>query len=294
MLALLTTALLLLQAPAPQRAVQVGNVTAIAEESELDLAIALAQGAERPQNWPGLGRRAPAPFRLMVVPDAEGLRRAAAGRAPAWGAAIALPQAHLIILRADADPTRTLRHELAHLVLHEAVRTKVPLWFDEGYAVWAGGEWDLLDRLALNLAVVSGETPSLDGLNAALRGNTMGVDAAYALAATAVLELAQRNPTRTLEPLFEHLSSGDDFGASVLATTGLNLERFGEQWHKDVRRRYGVFTWLAAGGVWALTGIVVILATRWRRRSDAVRRAALDEGWVIPEEDTPSPTTHDS
>lgn len=296
MLPLLASALLVLQAPAPapMRAVQVGTVTAVADDKHLDLAIALAQSSEPPQPWPGLGHRAPPPFRLMVVADAAALRRAAFGRAPAWGAGITIPQARLVIIRADSDPTRTLRHELAHLVLHDAVRTRVPLWFDEGYAVWASGEWDLLDRLALNVAVVSGATPTLDRLAAALRGDTPGVDAAYALAATAVLDLARRNPTHTLDPLFERLRAGEDFGAAVRATTGVDLEQFGDEWRRGVRRRYGVFTWLTAGGVWILVGGIVIIGTRLRRRRDAVRRAALDEGWVIPEEDTPSPPGNDS
>lgn len=294
MLALFAVAVLLAQTPAPQRAVQVGSVTAVADDKHLDLAIALAHGADRPQAWPGLGRRAPPPFRLVVVSDAAGMRRAAFGRAPTWGAGLTIPQARLVILRADSDPTRTLRHELAHLVLHDAVRSRVPLWFDEGYAVWASGEWDLLDRLALNIAVVSGATPSLDQLAAALRGNVLGVDAAYALSATAVLDLARRNPTGTLDPLFERLAAGEDFGSAVRATTGLDLETFGEEWQRGVRRRYGIFTWLTAGGVWIVVGGIVIIGTRWRRHRDAVRRAALDEGWVISEEDTPSSPMNDS
>ena len=75
-----------------------------------------------------------------------------AGRAPSWGAAIAVPGARTILLRADeGDLSRTLRHELAHLALHEAVAVRVPLWFDEGYASWAAGEWDRLGTLELNL-----------------------------------------------------------------------------------------------------------------------------------------------
>ena len=72
----------------------------------------------------------------------------------------------------------------------------MPLWFEEGYAVYAAGEWDLLDALSLNYAVVAGSTPGLDSLNRALRGHPAGISTAYALSASAVLELARRNPTR--------------------------------------------------------------------------------------------------
>ena len=92
-----------------------------------------------------------------------------------------------MLLRADLDDVyRTLRHELAHLALHEAIDVRVPLWFDEGYAAWAAGEWERLGGLELNLAVVRGAVPDLPGLDGALRGSASTADAAYALAASAV------------------------------------------------------------------------------------------------------------
>ena len=132
----------------------------------------LALVAGRSAEWPGLGRRDPGPLRLIVVPNGRLLDSLTGGRAPEWGAAVAVPGARTILLRADQDDLlRTLRHELAHLALHEAVPVRVPLWFDEGYAAWAAGEWERLGGLELNLAVVRGAVPSLTGLDGALRGS---------------------------------------------------------------------------------------------------------------------------
>jgi hypothetical protein len=128
-------------------------VTAVAWPAQMSLAMALAREANQPAEWPGLGRVDPGPIRLIVVPDLRRLDSLTAGRAPSWGAAIALPDAQMILVRADApDVARTLRHELAHLALHRAVRVRVPLWFDEGYAGYAAGEWERLGSLELNLA----------------------------------------------------------------------------------------------------------------------------------------------
>ena len=89
------------------------------------------------------------------------------------------------MLRADAgDVTGTLRHELAHLALHQAVRGRVPLWFDEGYATVAAGQWDLFDRLGINLAVARGAIPGLRDLDGELRASRISADVAYALAAS--------------------------------------------------------------------------------------------------------------
>jgi len=218
--------------------VQVGQVTAVAWPAQLELAAELAREAARPSEWPGLGLRAVDSFRLIVVPDARRLDSLTRGRAPPWAAAVALPESRTVVLRADGEALQgILRHELAHLTLHEAVKGRVPLWFDEGYAGWAAGEWDRLGLLELNLSVARGALPTLTRLDAALRGATSTADAAYALAVSAVTELARRNPTGTLDPLMARLVAGDDFDAAVLATTGLTLDRFEEEWQRAVRRR---------------------------------------------------------
>jgi hypothetical protein len=199
---------------------------------------------------------------------------------------VALPGSRTVLLRADVgDLYRTLRHELAHLALHEAVSGRLPLWFDEGYATWAAGEWERLGLLELNLAVVRGAVPDLRGLDGALRGTSTTADAAYALAASAVTELARRNPSGTLTPLLDRLGRGEDFESTVLATTGLTLDRFELEWRRSLRQRYNVGAWLLAGGGWGILALVVWLLLRRRRAADRPRREALNEGWEIPPED---------
>jgi hypothetical protein len=266
-------------------AVRVGQVTAVAWPGQLGLATDLARRAAEPTDWPGLGRHAPGPLRLILVPDARRMDSLSSGRAPAWGAAIALPGARTILLRADVeDLYQTLRHELAHLALHQAVDVRVPLWFDEGYASWSAGEWDRLGTLELNLAVVHGVLPDLRTLDGALRGSASTADVSYALAASAVAELARRNPSGSLGPLMHRLGAGTDFEAAVLATTGLTMPQFEAEWRRTLRRRYSLGTWLLAGGGWGFISLGIWALLLRRKRADLVRRAALDEGWEIPPE----------
>jgi hypothetical protein len=267
--------------------IQVGPVTAVAWPEQRGLATALARRAAEPTEWPGLGRRSVGPVRLIVVPDARRLDSLMSGRFPSWGVGAALPPERTILLRADAgDIYQTLRQELAHLALHQAVPVRVPLWFDEGYASWAAGEWERLGALELNLAVVRGAVPDLRALDGALRGSSSTADAAYALAASAVVELARRNPSKSLTPLLQRLATGTDFEAAVQATTGLTLAQFDREWRRALRRRYSIATWLLAGGGWAVLTIALWALLRRRRALDRPRRAALDEGWDLPPEDS--------
>lgn len=117
----------------------------------------LADVAGEPHTWIGLGRRLPGPVRLIVVRGDERVTRLLERGAPAWGAGFTFPGSRTILVRADAgDPERILRHELAHLALRDAIRVRVPLWFDEGYAALAAGELDRLEALRLNLSVARG------------------------------------------------------------------------------------------------------------------------------------------
>jgi len=256
----------------------------------MGLALDLARRAAQPTDWPGLGRRAPGPLRLILVPDGRRLDSLSSGRAPSWGAAVAVPGARTILLRADGDDLYgTLRHELAHLALHQAIAVRVPLWFDEGYASWAAGEWERLGALELNLAVVRGAVPELKDLDGALRGSASTADVAYALAVSAVTELARRNPSGSLAPLLQRLKAGADFEASVQATTGLTISQFEREWRRTLRRRYSLATWLLAGGGWGVFTLCLWALLRRRRKADQVRRAALDQGWEIPPESTAPP-----
>jgi hypothetical protein len=190
-----------------------------------------------------------------------------------------------IAIRADGtELRRILRHELAHLALHQAVPGRLPLWFDEGFAGYAAGEWDRYVALEVNFAVARGALPRLTELDGALRAQAATAEAAYALAMSAVGELARRNPSGTLEPLLDRLRAGEEFDAAVLATTGLTPDRFEESWQRATRRRYGLATWLLAGGGWLAVAAIVLGTVRFRRRADRERRAALDEGWVVAPE----------
>ncbi|MEO8450760.1 MAG: hypothetical protein ABI647_13260, partial [Gemmatimonadota bacterium] len=188
----------------------------MAGPSDADLAVALGQAADRPVDWYGLGRRPLGRLLIVVVRGQAAFDMISRGRLPAWGAGLTVPGARFVVIRADGgDPFQVLRHELAHVALHQAISGRVPLWFDEGYAVVAAGEWGRLEGLRLNLTVASGEVPGFDALDGALRGGRATAEAAYALAGSAVLALARKNPTQSLGPLLRRLADREPFGDAV-------------------------------------------------------------------------------
>lgn len=274
---------LLLASAAPQagpQVVQVGRVTAVYWDGDGGLATALAELADRPHTWPGVGRYVPQGLRLIVARGSvfDSLTR---GRVPRWGAGFAFPGTSTIVVKAGAGAQRVLKHELAHLALHSAVK-RVPRWFDEGYAAFVSGEWDRLDALRMNLAVLRGAIPELGELDRALRSGATEAEAAYALATTTVLLLNRLGGSRGLEPLIARLSAGEDLDSALRVTYGISLVQFGELWRRDLRSRYG---WLVLGTsfavLWSLVLAVAGVFWRLRRARYQARRKALDEGWAL-------------
>lgn len=263
--------------------VQVGDVTAVYWPGDERLAVALAEFADRAGPWPGLPHATGRRVRIILAPNRRVFDSLTAGRLPEWGVAAALPAARTVILRRTGDLRRVVRHELAHLALHDAVRW-VPRWFAEGYASRAADEWDRLDALRVNWALVRGATPSLAALDRHLReGGPAEAEAAYALATTAVLLLERLGRERGLEPLLTVLADTPDFDLALRTAHQITLGQFEALWQKELRGRYGWLLVFSSFTVfWAVMGVLLAGLWLWRRRRNRQRRAALDEGWVVP------------
>jgi hypothetical protein len=262
--------------------VRVGDVEAVYWNGDGTLATALAEYADGAGPWPGLPRAERFPITLFITRSGARFDSLTRGRLPAWTGAAAFPRSGSIVLKVQGDPWPTLRHELAHLALAR-VAPRTPLWFAEGYAGRAAGEWDALAALDVNWALARGQAPGYAQLDHELRAGPSHARAAYALATAAVLYLERLGGERGLEPLLTRLATAPDFETAVRQTHQISLEGLEEAWQRDLRRRYGWVLLLTSFTLfWGAVGVGVGLIWWRRRRRDRVRRAALDVGWEVP------------
>jgi len=269
--------------------VTVGRVTAVAWPGQTTLATTLAEQADAAGSFPGIGSLPGRPIRLIIADTRDRYDSLTRGRMPSWSEGAAFPDAGVIVLFCGKPSDclhGALRHELAHLALSWRVGWALPLWFQEGYAALAAGEWTDLDGLQLNWRVARGELPDLDELDRALRGDRADAGTAYALAMTAVTLLQRWGGPGGLDRLIENLTRERSFDAAIRVTYRITEGEFETRWQKDVASRYGWVSWASAVGLfWTVTALLLIWLVRVRRRRDRPRRAALDEGWVIPTDD---------
>jgi hypothetical protein len=272
----------------------VGRVTAVAWPAQASLATALADAADRAAPFPGIGPLPDRPIRLILAPTRAMFDSLTRGRLPSWSEGAALPDRGTVVLLSD-QPIHglsvALRHELAHVALRWRVGRPLPLWFEEGYAAVAAGEWDRLDALQLNWQVARGVRLDLDELDRALRSDRADATTAYALATTAVLLLERwgGGGAQGLRSFIDHLARDSTFDAALRDTYHVTEGDFEARWQRDVGARYGWLGWASAVGLfWALLGLALAWLVTLRRRRDRARKVLLDEGWAIPEDDEPT------
>jgi hypothetical protein len=278
----------------PARAVQDtvltrGRVTVRADVADRRLARTLLAAAAARDSFPGLPR-ATTPVTIEIAPTAQRFRERVGTGAPEWGAAFAIPDARLVLMQgggagSDAgDPVIVLRHELAHLALHDALGALPPRWFDEGYASFAAGEVSRQDALTTSFALVARGVPSLDSLDAWFVRGAGRATEAYALAHTAVAELyaldGERGLTTFLRTWHETLS----YERAMRAAYGMTAQDFDRRWRRAVRQRYGALA-LVANLSLAIGVLTVLLAPLYiaRRRRDRARLEALRAADLVQE-----------
>jgi hypothetical protein len=247
--ALAVTAPAAAQDEAPRR-LDVGRFTAVYFPQDDLLAHALLAYAVRTDSFPWLPR--PTQHVLIAIaPDAARFRAWAGPAAPEWGAALAFPDSRRVVMQGRAagsdagDPEVVLRHELAHLALHERLGDKPPRWFDEGYASVSAREWRREDALAANVALALRGAPTLDQLEQSFGGGSSAAQSAYALSYRAVADLAALDPDRGLSLFFQYWADGATLDGAVRRAFGMTLSGFEHEFQSRTRRRYGALAVVA-------------------------------------------------
>ena len=258
-----------------------GRFTFLAYPPDELLAKSLLAAAIARDTFPGL----PRPTQQVVVaiaPDRQRFRDWIGPNAPEWGAAVAFPESHRIVMQgrgagSDAgDPIEVLRHELAHLALHEALGDLPPRWFDEGYASYTADEVARDAVLGANLALLFRGMPALDSLDAGFAGGSLRAQGTYALAYRAVAELAAQDPERGLTLFFKYWKETGRFESAIRTAYGLTQGQFEDVWRSRTRRRYGGLALVADMSIAsAITLFLVMPFYVIRRRRDRLRMAAL-------------------
>lgn len=193
--------------------------------------------------------------------------------------AFAAPQKNLIVIdnsKMIEHPFRlatTLKHELAHLLLHQYIRADIfPRWLDEGLCQWASDGIGEVIRDSksslLNRAAFSGKFIRLRELQQNFPPDKRSRLLAYEESKSFVTYLAARFGREIIFKVLHHMGSGLSAEAAIQKASLVPFETLEKEWQHSLRKKT---TWFALLSYWlyeilfALMALITIYASIRRR-----------------------------
>jgi hypothetical protein len=209
----------------------------------------------------------------------EAFRRATPGVDHRHTLGVAFPAEKVIYVNCEAIETRpfenvsiTLRHEVSHLIVGEVARRgyrRVPLWFDEGVAVWTSGKIPLYDTGDYERAVAAGMLFPLAELEDRFPLGPRERGIAYEQSESAVRFLVKTRGDAVIPAILQAAGRGVDFDAAFQQATGMDLAAFERTWLESIRPGWPWLTWLLSlFSVFSAMSLLAVFAfwVYWRRR----------------------------
>jgi hypothetical protein len=233
---------------------------------------------------PGLPDSLPFGIEAVLAHSPEAFDEVTGGTVPEWRAGVAIPSRSMLVMPTgegvrvvDGEGLRTLRHEWAHLGLHAYLEgLRIPRWFDEGYAEWASGGFDVAGAWRLRVSIATGRTPPMDSLTLSWPRQREAAQTAYLLAGSAVSYLLEAGGERGLSIFLQRWRRDRSFEGSFRETFGVTTGQFEEDWRKQVRDRYGWLFVLSHSSIfWMVLALVLLWMVRVRQRYNREKLARL-------------------
>ena len=260
------------------------RVTVWHVEGQEELGLRMRELLDGQAALPALPDSIPYAVHAVLAHSPEALDAAIGSVAPEWRAGVAVPSRNLLVIPSgegagilSGEGLRTLRHEWAHLGLHQFLGgLRIPRWFSEGYAEYAAGGFDAMEAWRLRVGLALGRAPPMDSLALAWPRRQDQAQVAYLLAASAVTYLVEESGERGLQIFLERWRADGSFETALRGTFGVTSGQLEEDWRAHVRSRYGWLFVLAHSSVfWLLLGVVLVYMVRARRARNEEKLARL-------------------
>jgi hypothetical protein len=193
------------------------------------------------------------------------------------------------------DLHRALAHEFVHIYLGRVVPEPIPLWLNEGLAMYVAHEWGMADATALAADSLFGRLIPAEQLAQHFPSDSVGQNKAYreSYSMTAFL-LDLRYRTTGVKGLVADLSDERDTSdegdtSGTRGTSGVRallcdprwLDEFQREWLQRAIRPGRVTLVLTSGATfWTLAALLVLIAYKRKRRG----RRRHEARWAFEEE----------
>lgn len=204
---------------------------------------------------------------IKLVSDAEEFQNLTKAGFPDWGVGFADAENSLIILcsprviKKDIDVKSITKHELAHIVLGEAVDGKrIPRWFNEGIAMYCSQEWRFGREKVLAIANFTNSLISLSSIEYRFPSDKKRAEIAYTESFSAISYIIKNFDREALKDILKNLKE-EDFDEAMFSALGVTHKEFAREWEEWVTKTYNWTYFLSSNAfLWVIILIVFLVA----------------------------------
>ena len=201
------------------------------------------------------------------------------GEVPSWSAAVAYPRLNLIIMQSPKatngkgiDLSKVFKHEFTHIALGKAFskREEIPLWLNEGLAMYESREWDFSRVSAITRAVLTGSLIPLSEITRLFPLEANKAELAYSESFYLISFLISQYGKENFHRFLREYSGGKGLKDVLTEVYGIKWEEFEKKWRHYLKVRFSWFPIVTSTTtLWFLVTIVFILA--YIRKKKATR-----------------------
>ncbi len=201
-----------------------------------------------------------------------------------WAVGYAYPLKQRIVIKNPSiienqklELTRVVKHEIVHVVLGARVGKQIkeiPLWFNEGLAMYESDEWSYGRGWLMFGAVFRKSLIPLDQLVYSFPTEKYRARLAYAESFSAVSMIARDYDDEKLREIIDFVAQGEDMDSAFVLAIGMNLAQFQSRWMQYLNQYYKwPFILSSSLFFWGIITIILVLAYLRRRHTKRVKFA---------------------
>jgi len=192
------------------------------------------------------------------------------GEVPSWSAAVAYPSLNLIIIQSPRaikgkgiDLSKIFKHEFTHIAIGKAFskREAIPLWLNEGLAMYESREWEFSRVSTIMRAVLTDSLIPLSEITQSFPFEANKAELAYSESFYLISFLISQYGKDSFHQFLKEYSGGKGLKDVLREVYGIKWEEFEEKWRNYLKVR---FSWLpivtSTTTLWFLVTVTFILA----------------------------------
>lgn len=219
---------------------------------------------------------------IYLVGHLPDFNRIIGGRMPDWGAAAAIGEKKLIVMKSpdSFNLNKSLRELIAHEYTHLIIDKKSffyepPRWFNEGMAMLMSTEWSWTNNLSMNNAALFGNFIPLSDIQMVNRFHESKANLAYSESYLAVKYLIDNYSNKSLRIFLDNFSRTGNLDSALYHAAGATEVEFEREFKDYLNKRYNfaslfmdtIFFWIGLAFV-----VIIGFFVRFRKRREYYKK----------------------